>query len=415
MLIGCLLLVSTHEISCEEGDRKGQKFMVPNNKRELGQVKSFTPSPIDLSLIGVAQSDTGLGSIGIGIADILKNDLKINHFDLGRQNDDITAGNVALLYWYLAWSSYDEVNAIKSHIKLAYSMLESTRIPKKWVANFNENFDAVIVPDEWLVETYVMSGVTIPIFVLPHGIYLEDFLQQPIKKAPNKPFRFGCCSTFIDRKNHHLLIDAFLAEFAGDDSVELVLHGNGGYYFEAVKSKVEPNSIPSIILSNKSLSHEKYIELMKSFDCYVLVSKGEGFSITPREALALGIPTIISNNTAHATICNSGYVSGVCSNIPNKATYGSLDFGDCGYNFHCSIEDVRKELRKVYSNYSEYKKSAEQGREWVKRYLWKDLKNKFHMLVIPKKVILGPENIIGENYLMTNSKELYDKYCDIVK
>lgn len=396
------------------------------------QLSPFTPSSIDLSLIGRAKYNTGLGGIGIGIIDILKNDIKINHFALSDpsqyggipkdvveilQNTDTTPGNVALLYWPVyTQDEYAVANSVKSHIRIAFSMLESTKIPEKWVQNFNQNFDAVILPDEWLKEVYLSCGVTVPLFVLPHGICLENFLNESIRDTPATPFRFGSSAVFTDRKNQHLLIDAFQAEFAGDTSVELVIHGGKGSidYFKAAKKKIEECPVPSIsIIANNTLSRKQYLEFMKSIDCYVLVSKGEGFSITPREALALGIPTIVSNNTAHKTICDSGYVSGVPSEILHKALYPRvLGLGDCGHDFNCTIEDVRKELRKVHSNFAKHKEIATKGREWARGYLWANLKKRFLTLVKPKKVIYGTENVIGEDFLMTDSKELYNKYCD---
>ena len=60
-------------------------------------------------------------------------------------------------------------------------MLESTRIPDEWVNILNKKFDLVIVPDEFYESVYYSSGVKIPIFVLAHGIHLEDFLAQPPK------------------------------------------------------------------------------------------------------------------------------------------------------------------------------------------------------------------------------------------
>lgn len=396
---------------------------------------AFIPSNIDLSLIGRANYNTGLGGIGIGIINTLKNDCKINHFFLSNplhyngispdvveilQNPDTTPGNVALLYWPVYTDDeYNIANSVKSHIRIAFSMLESTKIPAKWVDNFNNNFDAVIVPDEWLKEVYLACGVKVPLFILPHGICLEDFLNEPIKETHSLPFRFGSNAVFTDRKNQHLLIDAFHEEFAGDLNVELVIHGGKGdnkYYEEAIR-KIEARSVPSIkIILNNTLSQKEYVEFMKSIDCYVLVSKGEGFSITPREAMALGIPTIISNNTAHKTICNSGYASCVTSQILNHALYPEyLKLGDCGNDFNSTIEDVRKELRKIYTNYLEHKKIAINARGWAKQYTWHNLKSKFITLAKPKNVILGTENVIGDDFLMTDSKELYNKYCDLVR
>ena len=47
----------------------------------------------------------------------------------------------------------------------------------------------------------------------------------------------------------------------------------------------------------------------------------EGFSITPREALAMKKPCILSNNTAHKKMCAKKYAYGVKSEIKESAYY----------------------------------------------------------------------------------------------
>ena len=162
---------------------------------------------------------------------------------------------------------------------------------------------------------------------------------------------------------------------------------------------------------HETLTDKGFKELFKTFDCYVLISKGEGFSISPREALALGKPCIISNNTAHKTICNTGHVYAVPSELIEPAIDPGV--GACGNRFNCSIKDVRKALREVYTNYQEYVEKALGGREWVKDYLWENLKLRFLNLIKPKKVVLGNHNEITDDYLMTDSKKLYAKYSQL--
>ena len=130
--------------------------------------------------------------------------------------------------------------------------------------------------------------------------------------------------------------------------------------------------IKNIEIIEALLPHKQYIGFLQSLDCYVLLSKGEGLSFdTLREALALSKPCIISDNTAHHTIAKTGFVYAVPSNIKEPAKY---DFGVFGYQFNCKVEDVQKALREVYVNYNLYLQKAEQGRNWVQRYLWENVK-----------------------------------------
>ena len=64
----------------------------------------------------------------------------------------------------------------------------------------------------------------------------------------------------------------------------------------------------------------------------------------------------------------------------------------------------------MYNNYSQYLLKARKARKWVKQYRWQNLKQQYLNLVKPREVILGNQNIITNEYLMTNSKKLYYKY-----
>jgi hypothetical protein len=61
-----------------------------------------------------------------------------------------------------------------SEIKIAYSMIESTAIPKFWTQILNDYYDMVVVPDDFLVNVYKNAGVKIPIFVLPLPVLFND-------------------------------------------------------------------------------------------------------------------------------------------------------------------------------------------------------------------------------------------------
>lgn len=403
-----------------------------NTKDIFQKMDQFAPSPFDLTLLGSINFRGSLDRLPIAIAELLKDDLKINHIrtegdynfsdvseevEIILRNPDKTPGNVALILndiWN-AWENPSKHVPEESYIKISYSLFESTELPKQWVEILNSKFDLVVVADEYYCSIYASSGVKIPVFALPHGIYIDEFLAEPIRKEPSLPFIFGCTSAFWPRKNQNLLVEAFHEEFGHDPRVQLQLHGR---YYELdqyvmnLEKRLKELNNNSIKMYHETLSDRAFKEFFKMLDCYVLVSKGEGFSISPRESLALGKPCIISNNTAHKTICNAGHVYAVPSEIVEPAM--DVGLGSCGKRFNCSVKDVRIALREVYTNYTEYVDKAREGREWVKDYRWENLKLRFLNLVKPKKVLLGDKNEITDEYLMTKSKQLYEKYSHLI-
>ena len=299
----------------------------------------------------------------------------------------------------------------KEQIFIAYSMFESTSIPRIWVKKLNQEFDMVVVPDPYLIEVYKNSGVTVPIFFVPLGVDLDLQLSTPLKTKRNKNFLFTNLSISKESKNQIKLIQAFAKVQKIHNNVFLLI--NSRVYFGKTKETlieyINNNDIKNVNYMVGKLSPDLYMDAQQQTDCFVYPSKGEGFSVQPREAMALGIPTIITNNTAQKTICNSGLVECVDSNI-EKAAYYQLWEAIIGNNFDCTVDDLANAMLKVYENYDHYLKQSEAARAWATGYKYENLKEKYLNMVKPKKILLGDKNEITDDYLMTNSKELYEKY-----
>lgn len=221
---------------------------------------------------------------------------------------------------------------------------------------------------------------------------------------------------FFPRKNHALLIRAFAQAFGNRDDVILRINGGGKWGKDALYAKlqdlIKKLGVQNIHLTHDALSWKDYVALMSSMDCYVNISRGEGFSISPREALALGIPAIVTDNTAQKTICSSNFVKVVPSPI-SIPFYCSEAMQQVGYQFNCTQEEVQKALKDVYQNYPIFLGLAHKGRKWVQQYRWANLQKKYLNLVKPKTILFGNRNEVTDDYLMTSSRELYEKYLEL--
>ncbi|CDK30744.1 glycosyltransferase [Candidatus Babela massiliensis] len=389
----------------------------------------FTHSNFDVTVVSYINFKDGLNRLAIGFIENFKNKLNINFIPtysninvkdipstiksiINNQNE--TPGNVALLFDPLFKNNIKFIP--NSYIKIAYSMIESTQLPEEWVDILNKEFDAVLVPAPFLEKVYKKSGVNIPIFLLPCGIYIDDFLSIPIKDKKNTPFVFGCSATFLPRKNQEILLNAFLNKFGNNKNIKLKLHGRYGdiKLINKLKKIIREKKAKNVELILGPLEQKHYVNFLNSLDCYVLVSKGEGFSITPRESISLGIPTIISNNTAHKELTQTTFFIPLKSKIKEPADYRWLFGKYCGYNFNIMQKDLEQVLEEVYNNYEHYLKKSQLGREWVKQYRYNNLEQKYINIIKPKKIIFGNNNIITDDYVMTSSKKLFEKYKNII-
>ncbi len=316
------------------------------------------------------------------------------------------------------------LSSMSNTIKAAYSVWESTKIPDHWVEQANEYLDYLVVADDYLVDVYKDCGITIPIFVLAHGFHADEWLAHPIKDAINKPFVFAMSAAWSSaRKNHGLLIEAFRTAFGDSPDVLLKfqVRSSGSAHVRAraflesfgFEEMGKVWKLNNVEVNYRDLSEEDHHAFIRSCDCYVNIASGEGFSVTPREALSVGIPVIVTDNTAQKTICKTGYVCAVDSPVEIPAEYNVFGLHHIGTQFNPTVEGVAQALRDVYSNYQTYLGKARQARSWIRQYTAKGLIPLYRMLFKPTKVLLGDQNKVTSEYLMTNSVALYRKLLHV--
>ncbi len=388
-----------------------------------------------LTVVGPVLMADGLGRQAAELIDMLKDDLSIGFKASSAKtviegapqrihkilkNEKLPLGKVIIYENFLGIGGLyfkDVIKGLKNahHIRIAYSMFESTLIPSEWVVALNHYFDAVAVPDKFLIDCYKNSGVTIPIFELPLGLNLDQFLNVPLKKHKKSPMIFANLSSSLPRKNQLGLIRAFHKAFGHSQDVKLKLNSRAGEsdYIQAIKDEIYKLGASNIQFTEMRMEADLYLKVFQDVDCYVSLSSGEGFSIQPREAMALGIPVILTDNTGQSTICESHLGRVVPSPHCIPAFYPAFN-AYYGMFHNCNIEDAAQALKDVYNNYDDYLSQAEDSRAWVKQCCYDQLKTLYLGLISPKKIILSSMNKITPECLFTDSKELCQKFKALV-
>jgi glycosyltransferase involved in cell wall biosynthesis len=202
--------------------------------------------------------------------------------------------------------------------------------------------------------------------------------------------------------------------FNKDPKVKLLIHARGGddVYTNKVLAFLDVIKNPQVAFSKNSLAKQDYLNFMQSVDMLVNVSKGEGFSIQPREAMALGIPVLITDNTAQASIVKNATCSSLVCTLKEPAFYNHLK-AFAGHFMDYSVEELAEKLKDAYANRYELLKAKEENKIYAASFHYSKVKPLYKNIIAPKKVVLGQQNKIHEEYLETSSPELFEKYMKL--
>ncbi|WP_200884319.1 glycosyltransferase [Dickeya undicola] len=245
-------------------------------------------------------------------------------------------------------------------LRIAHIAYDSDLFPNKWVSILNERFDVAYFTSHHLEEIAINSGIKIAVGTLPVGLDFDELLCRDFRKN-DQVVRFGSIAAFHKRKGSNILIDAFIEEFKGQDDVELVMHSNLaiGSVLNDIQKKTNELNVKNIVLSHSNLNNAEKLNLLESFDIFVNFSRGEGYSIGPREALALGKQLVLSEIGPHYDLLGIPGTYGATASIRTPARYPEIDNLIIGHQFSVSVEDARFWLRKSYESFLQHSSCEE--------------------------------------------------------
>ncbi|TAK32241.1 MAG: glycosyltransferase [Chloroflexota bacterium] len=188
-------------------------------------------------------------------------------------------------------------------------------IPKLWIETMRDLVDDVWVPTSYVRDCYLRSGMPADrVHVVPNGVdvsrFNPDARRLPLKTK--KRFKFLFVGATIWRKGFDLLLEAYTSTFTAQDDVCLVVKDMGA------KSFYKGQTAEKILAQHQSLSHAPEIEyidraltdeelpgLFTACDCLVHPYRGEGFGLPIAEAMACGLPVIVTGYGAALDFCTS--------------------------------------------------------------------------------------------------------------
>ena len=184
-------------------------------------------------------------------------------------------------------------------------------IPREWVDPLVENVDEVWVPSAFVRQMYIDSGIEADrVHVLPNGVDLERFTPDgPPLDLEAAGLRLLFVGGLTRRKGPDVLLETYRKVFDGREDVTLVIKdfGAAGVYKmtdrEGVRAYAAMGVLPRVVLLEDDLSGDDMAALYRSCDVLVHPYRGEGFAMPVLEAMASGLPVIVTGGGPTDEFC----------------------------------------------------------------------------------------------------------------
>jgi len=187
--------------------------------------------------------------------------------------------------------------------RIGYTMLEVDGVPSDWILQANA-LDEIWVPSTFNRETFLNSGLKVPIHVMPLGVNPDYFNPRIRAFRPSQRYTFLSVFEWGERKAADVLFRAYHHAFSCHDDVLLLLKVINTDPGVDVQRQIAAlglpeNGPPVVMLYNQDLPVHQMGSLYRSADCFVLPTRGEGWGMPLLEAMACGRPVIATDWSAH--------------------------------------------------------------------------------------------------------------------
>jgi glycosyltransferase involved in cell wall biosynthesis len=265
---------------------------------------------------------------------------------------DFTGQEVGVVYSYP-----HPLESLQTKKKVLYSMFESTSIDPEWIP-YLEVADKIFVPSKFCRDAFATRGISTE--VIPLGYNSDNFYYR--EKKDDGVFTFTMYNAFDMRKGWDIVFGAFVEEFGKQEDVKLILKSvQRKLPFPIIKSQY-----PNVELILQSVDQSVLRELLYDTDCFVFPSRGEGFGLTPLEALACGTTAIIPNASGMSEYFDDRYFIELEVDGLRPAIYENFDISVVGEMVEPSKKDLRKKMRWAYENREKVWEMGKEGAVWAK-------------------------------------------------
>lgn len=337
-----------------------------------------------------------------GVSPDLKEDGETLH---GMERNPIEDGNFIFIEHLTPENFFIDPRA-KYHI--CYTPFETDGAPPGWLLPLR-GMDEIWVPSEHNKQCYLNAGLKgRKITVIPHGVDIKRFNPSVTPLEYNRgKFNIGSIFDWTERKNPVALIRAYYNAFCNGEDVTLTIRTFWRFPLEKTKEYIHGEvqkikdgygnrkDFPKILFWFDTMDESIMPNFYRSFDCFALPTRGEGFGLPFIEAMACGVPTIgpaWGGNTEFMNENNSFLIGGEVSPIHHheflrmQPQYAGQRWFDVN---EMALSDA---MMWIYQNRSKAKEIANQGvKDIQEKYTWDNTAGKIYKRLLEINMELGGE------------------------
>lgn len=242
------------------------------------------------------------------------------------------------------------------------TMFESDTLPESFRQSLDE-FDQIIVPSYQNLELF--GAYHDRVTMIPLGVDPIQWAYVP-RKEPGQFFNFLTAGSG-SRKGTDLTFKAFQKVFATwpkDGPIPRLIMKN---------PRNEPFIADNVEIIPGRVTDAEEIAIYARAHAYVQPSRGEGFGLQPLQAIAQGIPTILTAAHGHDSFAHLGYGLDATK---SKADY--FIFGDAGEWWEPNFDQLCEYMAYLYLNWEEAFALAEKNSKTaLEDFTWDKMAERF--------------------------------------
>lgn len=255
--------------------------------------------------------------------------------------------------------------------RIALATFETFQPPDEWARALNR-CDAVICPSSFNKQQFERTGVERPIFVLPHVLNFDIWNEQVQASSSDERFTFLFVGTWRRRKGYEVLLEAWMREFGPDERVRLLIKTDKtDSAMESVysfKRSLQKKEIAPVSFERRVFNEQQMASFIKSSDCYISPTMGEGFGLPALQAMALKVPVVITNFSG----CQEYAKQDNCTLLEPSGflVHESIDpIPQFAYKKwpRIKVSTVQEAMRGVFEKYKQAQEKADKAYEFVRQ------------------------------------------------